>query len=90
MATDRLKREIGIIAKPLPEQIKTLEKELPSGRMRFETNIYQAEKLKRITISKRSLGEDSAGSVVMIIADDEYDLPFILADIAFDSLEISE
>lgn len=84
MVTERLKREIGMVAKPLPEQIKILETDLPSGRMHFESALYQAEKLKKITIGKRNLGEGGAGTVVMIIADDEYDLPFILADIAFD------
>ncbi len=84
MVTERFKREIGIVAKLLPEEIKTLETDLPSGRARFESTLYQAEKLKKITISKRNLGEGGAGTVVMIVADDEYDLPFILADIAFD------
>ncbi len=84
MVTDRLTREIGMVAKPLPEEIKTLETDLPTGRLRIESALYQAEKLKKITISKRSLGEGGAGTVVMIVAADEYDLPFILVDIAFD------
>ena len=84
MVTERLKREIGMVAKALPEQIKTLETDRPTGKARFETALYQADKLKKITISKRSLGEDAGGTVVMIVSDDEYDLPFILADIAFD------
>ena len=84
MVTERLTRELGMVAKPLPEEIRTLETDLPSGRARFESALYQAEKLKKITIGKRNLGEGGAGTVVMLIADDEYDLPFILADIAFD------
>jgi hypothetical protein len=84
MVTERLKREIGMVAKPLPDQIKTLETDRPTGKARFETALYQADKLKKITISKRSLGDDAGGTVVMIVSDDEYDLPFILADIAFD------
>jgi hypothetical protein len=84
MVTERLTREIGMVAKSLPEEIRTLETDLPSGRARFESALYQAEKLKKITIGKRNLGEGGAGTVVMLIADDEYDLPFILADIAFD------
>jgi len=84
MAIDRLTKEIGMVAKPFPEEIKTLETDLPSGRMRFEHALYQAEKLKKISIGKRDLGEGGAGTVVMLIADDEYDLPFILLDLAFD------
>jgi len=84
MVTERLTREIGMVAKPLPKELKTMETVLSSGRMRSEPALYQAEKLKKITISKRSLGESVAGTVVMLIANDEYDLPFTLADIAFD------
>jgi hypothetical protein len=84
MVTERLKREIGMVAKSLPEEIKILEANLPLGKARFETALYQADKLKKITISKRSLGDCGAGTVVMIIADDEYDIPFVLADIAYD------
>ena len=83
MITERLKREIGMVAKPMPEEIKTLEAVLPSGRMRFENALYQAEKLKKISTGKRDLGESGAGSVVMFVADDEYDIPFTLVDIAF-------
>lgn len=84
MVTERLTREIGMVAKPLPEEIKILEKDLPTGTVRFESALYQAEKLKKITIGKRSHGGGGAGTVVMLIADDEYDLPFILLDLAFD------
>ena len=87
MVTQRLTKEIGMVATPLPEEIKTLETVLPSGRRRSESALYQTEKLKRISISKRSLGESTAGTAVMLIADDEYDLPFTLADIAFDLSE---
>jgi hypothetical protein len=85
MVTDRLIREIGMVAKPLPEQIKILETELPTGKACFESALYRAEKLKKITISKRSFGEDGGGTVVMMVPDDAYDIPFILADISFDS-----
>jgi hypothetical protein len=86
MVTERLIREIGMSAKPLPEQIRILETELPTGKARFESALYQTEKLKKITIGKRSLGQDGGGTVVMMVADDKYDIPFILADIAFDSI----
>ncbi len=86
MVTKLLIREIGMVAKPLPEQIKMLETELPTGKARFESALYRSEKLKKITISKRSLGQDGGGTVVMMVADDKYDIPFILADIAFDSV----
>jgi len=87
MVTEKLKREIGMVAKPLPEELKTIETVLSSGRVRFESALYQAEKLKKITIGNHSLGESGAGTVVMLVADDEYDLPFTLADIAFDLVE---
>jgi len=83
MVTEKMKKEIGMVAKPLPEEIKILETVLPSGKVRFESALYQTEKLKKITIAKHTLGE-GAGTVVLIVADDEYDLPFMLADIAFD------
>jgi len=84
IASEKLKRVIGMVPKPLPEEIKTLETVLPTGKVRFEPALYQAEKLKKIVISKRSHGEGTAGTLVMIIADDEYDFPFTLADITFD------
>ena len=82
--TERLKREIGMVAKPLPEEIKTIEKVLPSGRVSFESALYQAEKLKKIAIIKHSHGESGAGTLVMIAAEDEYDLAYALMDVAFD------
>jgi hypothetical protein len=87
MATERLKREIGMVAVPLPEELEVVETVLPSGSMRFESALYKTDKLKRITISKRSLGESTAGTVVMLVADDEYDFPFVLADISFELAE---
>ena len=84
MVTEKLKREIGMVAQPLPEELKVLETVLPSGRIRFESALYQADKVKKITISKHSHGESGAGTVVLIVADDEYDLPFIVVDVAFD------
>jgi hypothetical protein len=85
MVTEKLKKEIGMVAKPLPEELRIMEGELPSGRVRFENTLYQAGKLKKITIGNHTLGETGAGSLVMIVADDDYDLPFIVVDIAFDS-----
>ncbi len=84
MVTERLKREIGMVAKPIPEELKTLEGMLRSERRYYAPALYRAEKLKKILISKRSQGESTAGTVVVIIADDEYDLPWTLADITFD------
>ena len=84
MVAEKLKREIKMVAKPLPEELRNLEGETPLGKTRFESALYQADKLKKITISKHTHGESGAGTVVMIVADDEYDLPFIIVDIAFD------
>lgn len=84
MVTERFTREMGMVEKPLPEEIKTLEKDLPTGKVRHDFTLYQAEELKKITIGRRSLGNGGAGTVVMLMANDEYDLPFILADMAFD------
>jgi hypothetical protein len=87
MVTEKLEKEIGMVAKPLPEEIKILEGEVPSGRLRFESALYQTEKLKKITISKHDHGESGAGTLIMIIGNDEYDLPSILADIAYNFVE---
>jgi len=84
MVTEKLKREAKMVAKPLPEELRVLEGETPAGKMRFEAALYQADKLKKITISNHTHGEGGAGTVVIIAADDEYDLPFIVVDIAFD------
>ena len=83
MVTERLKRETGMVAKPLPQEIKHLETAPPAERVCFDFALYQADKLKKISINKRSHGESSAGTLVMIIGADEYDLPFTLADVTF-------
>ena len=84
MVTEKLKREIGMVPKPFPEELKITEAEVtPYGKSRSEHSLYQAEKLKKISIGKHSHGE-GAGTVVIIVADDEYDLPFIVVDVAFD------
>jgi hypothetical protein len=87
MVTEKLEKKIGMVAKPLPEEIKILEGEVPSGRLHFESALYQTEKLKKITISKHDHGESGAGTLIMIIGNDEYDLPSILADIAYNFVE---
>jgi len=84
MVTEKLKREIGMVAKPFPEELKILEGELPSGRFRWESALYQADKLRKISIGKHSHGQSGAGAAVMIVAEDKYDLPFVEVDIAFD------
>jgi len=83
MATERLTREIGMVAKPLPKEIKVLQKDLPSGKVRYESALYQSEKLKKIAVSKRSNGRGGVGATVMLISRDEYDFPFVLVDLAF-------
>jgi hypothetical protein len=83
MIIERLTREIGMVEKPLPEELKKLESVLPSGIARTEPALYQAAKLKKIVISKRSQGEDLAGTLVMLISEDDYDFPFTLSDVTF-------
>jgi hypothetical protein len=83
MVAKRLTREIGMIASPLPEEIKTLEIVLPSGRLCFDSALYQAEKIKRISIINHTHGENGGGTIVMMFADDKYDLPLTFVDIAF-------
>ena len=80
--TERLTRELGMVVKPLPEELKKLETVLPSGRLLFESTLYKADKLKKISIMNHTSGENFAGTVVMLIADDEYDLPFTFVDVA--------
>jgi len=93
MITEKLKKEIGMITKPFPEELKMLEAEVPrelvptGGKVRMEASLYQAEKIKKLTFLKNKMGEISAGSVVMIAPDDEYELPFIIVDVTFWSLE---
>jgi len=83
MVTERLTREIGMVPKPFPEELRILEGEISSERVCFENALYQAEKLKKIWIGKHSHGE-GAGTVVIIAAEDKYDLPFVVVDVAFD------
>jgi len=84
MITQKLKGEIGIVEKPLPKEIRALDGELsPSRKIHFEASLYQAEKLKKISILRNQLGDNQAGSVIMVIPADEYDLPFVVVDISF-------
>ncbi|MFC1591041.1 hypothetical protein ACFL43_00805 [Thermodesulfobacteriota bacterium] len=85
MVIERLQQETSLIECPLPEQIKTITTDHLKGRVHIESALYQADKLKKISISNRVMGTNNAGTVVMIIADDAYDLPFILMDIAIDA-----
>ncbi|HEY86941.1 MAG TPA: hypothetical protein G4O06_02770, partial [Dehalococcoidia bacterium] len=64
--TEKLKREIELEPKPFPAELKVLEGELPTGKFRWESALYQADKLKKISIGKHTLGEDG-GTVVMIV-----------------------
>ena len=85
MIAGKLKKELGMVPKPFPKELRSMEAEVAHlGKMRFEAVLYQAEKLKKISVLKHAAGKTGAGTVVMIVADDAYDLPFILADVAFD------
>ena len=96
MITEKLKREIGMVAKPFPEELRIMEAEVPpevvapGGKIHMEASLYQADKIKKITFLKNKLGEISAGSVVMIAPEDEYELPFIVVDVTFWSVETSK
>jgi hypothetical protein len=93
MVIERLKKEIGMVPKSFPEELKILETEIPpevfppGGKMHMEASLYQSDKLKKITFLKNKMGEISAGSVVMIAPKDEYEIPFIVVDVTFWSLE---
>ena len=89
MVTEKLKIEIGMVAKSLPEELKTRTSASSSGRGSTEISLYKAEKLKKISIIKSQRRETTAGAVVMIVGEDEYDLPFIVVDVAFISGETS-
>lgn len=52
----------------------------------MESSIYQADKIKKISIVKNQLGEISAGGIVLITPENEYDLPFVVVDITFMSI----
>jgi len=93
MITEKLEREIGMVAKTFPEELRIMESEVPpevlppGGKIHMEASLYQADKIKKITFLKNKFGEISAGSVVMIAPEDEYELPFIIVDVTFWSLE---
>ena len=70
MVIEKLKKEIGIVPKPFPQELRILEAEvpppeetLPGGKMRLEASLYQADKIKKIGIIKNNLGEISAGNL---------------------------
>lgn len=89
--TEKLKREIGMVVKPFPEELKVLEGEVnPFGKVRFDSSLYQAEKLKRISCNKFMIGENFVGCGFIITAEDEYDLPFIVMGISFVSTDTSK
>jgi len=85
---EKLKKEIGMVPKPFPEELKVLEGELnPFGKVRFESFLCQAEKLKRISFNRHMMGDNIVGSAIVIAAEDEYDLPFIVAGVTFVSAD---
>jgi hypothetical protein len=93
MITEKLKKEVGIEDKPFPEELRILEAEIPSealppgGKMCMEAELYQADKIKKISIVKNAFGEISGGNIVLITPADDYDLPFIVVDVTFMSGE---
>ena len=90
--TEKFKKELGMVDKAFPEELRILEAEIPpealppGGKMRMESSMYQADKIKKISIVKNQLGEISAGGIVLITPENEYDLPFVVVDITFMSI----
>jgi hypothetical protein len=80
-----------MVAKPFPEELKIMEGEVaPFGKSRQENSLYQTEKLKKILIGKHAFGETFVGTIVFIVAADEYDLPFTYVNVGSWSGETSK
>ena len=91
MLTEKLKREIGMVPRPFPEELKIMEAEVaPFGKSHFENSLYQTEKLKKIWFGKHAFGETFVGTIVIIVAADEYDLPWTYVNVGSWSRETSK
>jgi len=83
MVTEKLTGGIGMVPKPFPEELKTMAGGIdPSSGTRSELALYQAEKVKKVSIIKVAAEESLGSSVILIVAKDEYDLPFIVVDVS--------
>jgi len=84
MLTEKFSKEIGMVEKQFPADLKVLDADTPFGaKLHTEASLYHADKIKKISFLRNTMGEMSAGSVIMIVPEDTYDLPFIVADVTF-------
>ena len=72
IVTEKLKREIGMAARPLPEELTPLEKVLPSGKQRYGCALYQAEKLKKLSMTRCSILRNSFSTFSWISIERQY------------------
>jgi hypothetical protein len=79
-----LKKEMNLVDHPLPEEVMVMEGEHPTfGKVSNQSSRYKANKIKRVTDSRHDVGGMLVGTNIMIMGEDEYDFPFIMANIAF-------
>jgi len=84
MVIPMLEKEMNLVDHPLPEELRVMEGEHPSfGKVIERSFRYKADKIKRVTDIRIDVGGMLVGTVIMIMGEDEYDFPFVMANIAF-------
>ena len=79
-----LKKEMNLVDHPLPEEVRVLEGEHPAfGKVVEWFSRYKTNKIKRVSDIRHDVGGMLVGANIMIMGEDEYDFPFIMANIAF-------
>jgi hypothetical protein len=79
-----LKKEMNLVDYPVPEEVRVMEGEHPAfGKVFQRTSRYKADKIKRISEVRHDVGGTLVGTVILIMCEDNYDFPFIMANIAF-------